>query len=315
MPPRCALAYGDFTPGIVGVNMGAQTQALVSAKWLANVVRRDLVGARLRVLDASWYLPAMRRDGRGEFAQSHIPGASFFDIDECSDRSSRFDHMLPDEKLFADYVGSLGVGNDSHVVVYDASDFGAFTCTRVWWMFRFFGHPQVSVLNGGFRNWIREGHPVTSAHSRPGAARFTATRVNPGWAKSFEDITDNISTQEFQVVDVRPYARFCGREPEPREGVQPGHIPGSKCMPFDKFVDADGMILSKEKLKTFFEKSNVDLNKPLCGTCGSGVTACHMVLAAHLCGAPEASVYDGSWYEWFTKAPPEHVVSEAKGKL
>lgn len=98
-------------------------------------------------------------------------------------------------------------------------------------------------------------------------------------------------------------------------GVQPGHIPGSKCMPFFSFLDDEGMILSTEELKKFFEKSQVDLKKPLCGTCGSGVTACHMVLAAHLCGAPGASVYDGSWYEWFTKAPPEHIVSEVKSKL
>ncbi|XP_049416742.1 thiosulfate sulfurtransferase-like [Epinephelus fuscoguttatus] len=294
--------------------MGLQTQALVSAKWLANMVNRNLVGPRLRILDTSWYLPMMKRDGKKEFAQSHIPGASFFDIDECSDRTSKFDHMLPTEQFFADYVGNLGIGNDSHVVVYDASDFGAFSCTRVWWMFRLFGHPQVSVLNGGFRTWVREGHPATGAYIKPAAARFTAT-MNRSWVKSFEDVTENISTQQYQVVDVRPRERFLGREPEPREGVQPGHIPGSKCMPFLEFLDDDGMMLSTEKLKKFFKESQVDLNKPLCGSCGSGVTACHMVLAAHLCGAPGASVYDGSWYEWFTKAPPEHVASEVKSKL
>lgn len=98
-------------------------------------------------------------------------------------------------------------------------------------------------------------------------------------------------------------------------GVQSGHIPGSKCMPFFGFLDDEGMFLSTEKLKQFFEMSQVDLKKPLCGSCGSGVTACHMVLAAHLCGAPGASVYDGSWYEWFTKAPPEHVVSQVKSQL
>nr|XP_046272341.1 thiosulfate sulfurtransferase-like [Scatophagus argus] len=292
--------------------MAAQTQALVSAKWLANLVKRNLVGPRLRVLDTSWYLPMMKRDAKKEFAQSHIPGASFFDIDECSDRTSKFDHMLPTEKFFADYVGSLGVGNDSHVVVYDASDFGAFSCTRVWWMFRFFGHPQVSVLNGGFRNWVREGHPVTGAYTKPDSASFTATVSHPSWVRSFEDITNNIATQEFQVVDARPHARFRGREPEPREGVRSGHIPGSKCMPFFEFVDDDGMMLSTEQLKKFFEESQVDLDKPLCGSCGSGVTACHMVLAAHLCGAPGAAVYDGSWYEWVTRAPPEHVVSEVQ---
>ncbi|KAF7651400.1 hypothetical protein LDENG_00111440 [Lucifuga dentata] len=138
--------------------------------------------------------------------------------------------------------------------------------------------------------------------------------MNRSWVKSFEDITENISTQQFQVVDVRPYARFRGKEPEPREGVEPSHIPGSKCMPFSSFVNEDGMMLSIEELKKFFQKSKVDLKKPICGTCGSGVTACHLVLAAHLCSYPGMTVYDGSWYEWFTKAPPEHIVSEAKSK-
>ncbi|XP_010769223.1 3-mercaptopyruvate sulfurtransferase [Notothenia coriiceps] len=294
--------------------MGLQAQTLVSAKWLANMANRNLVGPGLRILDTSWYLPMMNRDAKKEFAETHIPGASFFDIDECSDRTSKFDHTLPNEQFFADYVGNLGIGNDSHVVVYDASDFGAFSCTRVWWMFRLFGHPQVSVLNGGFRDWVKRGHPTTGTYSRPEAARFTAT-MERSWVKSFEDMTKNINRQQFQVVDVRPRKRFLGWEPEPRADVKSGHIPGSKCMPFWEFLDKDGMMLSPEKLKEFFEQSQIDLNKPLCGTCGSGVTACHMVLAAHLCGAPWATVYDGSWYEWFTKAPPEHVATEVKPEI
>lgn len=198
--------------------MGVQAQALVSAKWLANMISRNLAGPRLRILDSSWHLPAMNRDAKEEFAKSHIPGASFFDIDECADTASEFYHMLPSEKLFADYVGNLGIGNDSHVVVYDASDFGAFSCNRVWWLFRYFGHPQVSVLNGGFRNWVKEGHPVSGTYTKPEPARFTTTVKNPSWVKSFEDITKNITTQEMQVVDMRPYERFRGLEPEPREG-------------------------------------------------------------------------------------------------
>ncbi|KAK5885298.1 hypothetical protein CesoFtcFv8_019024 [Champsocephalus esox] len=294
--------------------MELQAQTLVSAKWLANMVDRNPVGPGLRILDTSWYLPMMNRDAKKEFAETHIPGASFFDIDECSDRTSKFDHTLPNEQFFADYVRNLGIGNDSHVVVYDASDFGAFSCTRVWWMFRLFGHTQVSVLNGGFRDWVKRGHPTTATYSRPEAARFTAT-MERSWVKSFEDMTKNINRQQFQVVDVRPRERFLGWEPEPREDVKSGHIPGSKCMPFSEFLDKDGMMLSPEKLKEFFEQSQIDLQKPLCGSCGSGVTACHMMLAAHLCGAPSATVYDGSWYEWFTKAPPEHVVTEVKPEI
>lgn len=199
--------------------MTAPAKALVSAQWLADMVSRNLVGPRLRVLDTSWYLPQMERDGRREFAQSHIPGASFFDIDECVDASSGFDHTLPSAEFFSEYVGDLGVGDGTHVVVYDASDFGAFTCTRVWWMFRYFGHARVSLLDGGLSNWLREGHPVTSAYAKPEAARFTATVREPQWAMSFEDMARNLASREFQVVDMRTYGRFSGKEPESREGM------------------------------------------------------------------------------------------------
>lgn len=100
-----------------------------------------------------------------EFTLSHIPGASFFDIDECW--NSQFDHALPSEQFFCDFVGNLGIGNDIHVIVYDASDIAAFMYTSFWWMFRLFGHPQVSVLNGGFRNWVKQGHLVTDTHTKP----------------------------------------------------------------------------------------------------------------------------------------------------
>ncbi|XP_072299980.1 LOW QUALITY PROTEIN: thiosulfate sulfurtransferase-like [Eucyclogobius newberryi] len=203
--------------------MGMQSQALVTSRWLGNMVKRNLVGPSLRILDTSWFLPMMNRDGKKEFAQTHIPGASHFDIDDCSDRTSQFDHTLPSEELFSDYVGHHGISNDSHVIVYDASDFGAFSCTRVWWMFRLFGQPKVSVLNGGFRSWVKEGHPVTDQCSRPQPVKFKA-KMNREWVKSFEDITENITTPQYQVVDVRPYARFLGKEAEPREGNVHVHV-------------------------------------------------------------------------------------------
>lgn len=199
--------------------MTAPSEALVSAKWLADMVNRNLVGPGLRILDTSWYLPQMKRDGKREFAQRHIPGASFFDIDECVDASSEFDHTLPSAEFFSKYVGDLGVGDGTHVVVYDGSDYGAFTCTRVWWLFRYFGHSRVSLLDGGFKNWLKEGHAVTSAYTRPEAVRFTAAINDPSWARSFEDMTRNLASREFQVVDTRTYGRFSGKEPETREGM------------------------------------------------------------------------------------------------
>lgn len=141
-------------------------RALVSTRWLAESVRAGKLGPSLRVLDASWYSPGTR-DARQEYLERHVPGASFFDIEECKDKSSPYEMMLPSEAGFADYVGHLGIGNDTHVVVYDGDQLGSFYAPRVWWMFRVFGHRTVSVLNGGFRNWLKEGHPVTSEPSRP----------------------------------------------------------------------------------------------------------------------------------------------------
>ncbi|KAM9391427.1 3-mercaptopyruvate sulfurtransferase-like [Pholidichthys leucotaenia] len=293
--------------------MAAQTRALVSGQWLADAVRNNLVGPKLCVVDASWYLPKTRRNPRQEFAQKHIPGASYFDIDECCDKSSSFDHMLPTPGHFSRYVGDLGIGNDTHVVVYDTSDFGAYSAPRVWWMFRLFGHRPVSVLDGGMKNWLMEGYPVTSEHGRPETRAFTAS-LDSSWVKSYEDVLENIRTKEVQVVDARSAGRFRGTEPEPREGTLPGHFPGAISMPFTSFLDASGKEQGPETLSKLFREAGVDLKKPLWATCGSGVTACHVVLAAHLLGHPGVCVYDGSWGEWFHRASPEHIISEGEGK-
>lgn len=294
--------------------MAAQARALVAARWLADAVKNNRVGPNLRILDASWYLPKMKRNPRAEFEKTHIPGASFFDIDECCDKSSEFDHMLPTGGEFAHYVGNLGIGNNTHVVVYDASDFGSFSAPRVWWMFRVFGHTSVSVLDGGLKNWLTGGHPVTEQYSKPACAEFRAS-FNKSWVKTYEDILNNIKTKEFQVVDARANGRFRGVEPEPRENTEPGHIPGSINMPFPSFLDStSGLERPVEELKKLFQQAGVDTQKPFWVTCGSGVTACHIALAAHLCGHPGVSLYDGAWAEWFTRAAPEHVISEGKGK-
>ncbi|XP_062872952.1 3-mercaptopyruvate sulfurtransferase [Trichomycterus rosablanca] len=295
--------------------MAGQVKALVGAKWLAEAIRSNRVGPSLRILDASWYLPTLNRNAAEEFRQKHIPGASFFDIDECSDSSSRFDHMLPGEEQFSQYVGNLGVGSDTHVVVYDCSDFGSFAAPRVWWMFRFFGHSSVSVLSGGLKHWLHEGQPVTDQYHKPEPVQFKA-QINERskWVKTYEDVLQNIKQPKYQLVDARVQGRFRGLEPEPRPETEPGHIPGSINMPFPNFMDPTGQERPVEELKQMFGDAGVDLQKPLWVTCGSGVTACHIALAAHLCGHPGVCLYDGSWSEWFAKAAPELVISEGKGK-
>uniref|UniRef100_A0A674AUB1 Rhodanese domain-containing protein n=1 Tax=Salmo trutta TaxID=8032 RepID=A0A674AUB1_SALTR len=227
---------------------------------------------------ASWYLPKLRRNAKSEFKKRHIPGAAFFDIDQCCNKTSPLDHMLPSERIFAYYVGNLGIGNDTHVVVYDASNFGAFSAPRVWWMFRVFGHSSVSVLNGGLKNGANEGLPVSDRYSRPEQTEFRAY-LNRSWVKTYEDILDNLDSKEFQVVDARPGGRFRGVDPEPRDNTEPGHIPGSISMPFSSFLSASGHLHPREDLQTMFTQAGVDLSHPLCVSCGSGVTACHVALA------------------------------------
>ncbi|XP_061567481.1 3-mercaptopyruvate sulfurtransferase-like [Cololabis saira] len=291
----------------------AQSRAVVSGQWLADAVRNKLLGPKLRLLDASWYLPKTKRVAKDEFAQKHVPGASFFDIDECSDKSSAFDHMLPTSREFSEYVGNLGVGNDTHVVVYDTSDFGSFSAPRVWFMFRLFGHDLVSVLDGGMKNWVADGHPLTSEHRQPERREFRAS-LNAAWVKSYEEVLQNVKSRQVQVVDARSAGRFRGTEPEPRDDVLPGHFPGAINMPFTSFLDASGKHHRPEKLAELFREAGVDLDRPVWATCGSGVTACHVTLAAHRLGHPGVCVYDGSWSEWFKKAGPENIISEGEGK-
>ncbi|KAK2121498.1 hypothetical protein P7K49_002884 [Saguinus oedipus] len=267
-------------------------RALVSTKWLAESIRTGKLGPDLRVLDASWYSPGTR-EARKEYLERHVPGASFFDIEECRDTASPYEMMLPSETGFANYVGRLGISNHTHVVVYDGDHLGSFYAPRVWWMFRVFGHRTVSVLNGGFRNWLKEGHPVTSEPSRPEPAVFKAT-LDRSLLKTYEQVLENLESKRFQLVDSRSQGRFLGTEPEPDAfGLDSGHIHGSVNMPFMDFLTEDGFEKSPEELRALFQTKKVDLSQPLIATCRKGVTACHVALAAYLCGKPDVAVYDG----------------------
>lgn len=288
-------------------------RALVSTKWLAESVRAGKLGPGLRVLDASWYSPGTR-EARKEYLERHVPGASFFDIEECRNTASPYEMMLPSEAFFSDYVGRLGVSNNTHVVVYDGDHLGSFYAPRVWWMFRVFGHRTVSLLNGGFRNWLKEGHPVTSEPSSPEPAIFKA-KLDRSLLKTYEQVLENLETKRFQLVDSRSQGRYLGKEPEPDAvGLDPGHIRGSVNMPFMDFLTEDGFEKSPEELRAMFKAKKVNLAEPLIATCRKGVTACHIALAAYLCGKPDVAIYDGSWFEWFHRAPPETRVSQWKGR-
>jgi thiosulfate/3-mercaptopyruvate sulfurtransferase len=266
--------------------------ALVSTDWLAGRLGRP----NLRVLDGSWYLPASGRNPAAEYDAAHIPGALFFDLDATSDAASPLPHMLPPADAFALQMGALGLGDDDDLVVYDGS--GAnISAARVWWTFRVFGHSRVAVLDGGIGKWRREGRPVEQGTVTLPPARFTA-RLDPAAVRDLAAVRANLSHPVEQVVDARPSGRFTGTEPEPRPGLRGGHIPGSRNLPYNELVAADGTLLPPDALRRRLAAAGIDPARPIVATCGSGTSACALVFTLHVLGHDAAAVYDGSWTEW-----------------
>jgi thiosulfate/3-mercaptopyruvate sulfurtransferase len=254
---------------------------------------------QLRILDAT-YIVSASRDPKAEYETEHIPGAVFFDIDAVADTKSTFPHMLPDAETFSALVGTLGIGNDQDVVVYDTH--GLFSAPRAWWMFKIFGHDRVSILNGGFPKWKSEGRPVEQGQVPVSPQRFNA-QYHPELLWDWQKMLHNLSEPQAQVIDVRSAERFSGSQPEPRIGLRSGHIPGSRNMPWSSLIDPESKtMLPTDELRRAFQKVNINLEQPIAMSCGSGVTACMGAFALQLLGHHQWSVYDGSWAEWGSRS-------------
>ena len=265
--------------------------ALVSTEWLA----ARLGDPGVRVVDASLYLPSAGRDAGAEYRAGHIPGAVRFDLDAVSAPGTALPHMLPDPAAFATAMGALGLADGDIIVVYDGSGTNL-SAPRAWWMFRTFGHARVAVLDGGLGKWRAEGRPVERGETHLPPATFSA-RLDRTRVRDIAAMVANLATGREQVVDARSAGRFAGTDPEPRAGLRPGHIPGSRNLPFHTLVRPDGTLPDIAELRARFAAAGLDLGAPIIATCGSGVTACTLVHALHLAGVP-AAVYDGSWTEW-----------------
>jgi thiosulfate/3-mercaptopyruvate sulfurtransferase len=247
------------------------------------------------VLDATWYLPHLRRDARAEFREAHVPGAVYFDIDAIAERRRGLPHMLPDAATFGEAAGALGIADRDRVVVYGGKHLIA--SARVWWTLRAFGHDRVAVLDGGFARWREEGRAVEAGDPRPVHRHFTP-HYRPELVTGLDGVLRNLETQQQQMVDARSAGRFAGTEPEPRSGLRSGHIPRSLNLPYDRLFRGDGSLLPLGDLERLFEDAHVDLGRPIATMCGSGVSACVLALGLHLVGRPDVAVYDGSWTEW-----------------
>jgi len=271
--------------------MADDPKTLVSTQWLAD----HISSPDLRIIDASWYLPDLNRDGRTEYDRGHIPGARFFDIDEISDTRSELPHMAPPVEKFMSRMRAMGVGDGHQVVVYDGA--GLFSAARVWWLFRLMGKTDVAVLDGGYPKWIAEGRETEDLPPVLRDRHITVQRQ----AHLVRDVTQVAAASKLKdhaIVDARGPGRFKGTEPEVREGLRSGHIPSSRNVYFRTLLNDNQTMKTANDIRDVFHEAGVDLQKPVITTCGSGVTAAILSLALERIGNRNHALYDGSWAEW-----------------
>lgn len=276
--------------------MSDRSRWFVSPGWLA----AHLDDEKVRVVDASWYLPTEPRDPDAEYLAGHIPGAVRFNLDKVADTSVDLPHMLPSEADFSAAVGKLGIGDGDTVIIYDGA--GLFSAPRVWWTFRVFGVADVRILDGGLPRWRAEGRTIDTGIVTPTPRPFTA-RLDRARVRALDDVRAVLDKKTATVVDARPAARFRGEAPEPRPGVRGGHMPGAHNVPTGPLIVA-GALAPAETLAAAFAAGGVQVGDDVVTSCGSGVTAAILWLALETLGQPvdKLALYDGSWTEWGGRA-------------
>lgn len=253
--------------------------------------------------DPGWIACDCRHDladtesGHKAYAQSHIPGARFVHLDKDlsglkTGRNGR--HPLPDPEAFCKRLGALGIDNGKQIVAYDAS--GGCYAARLWWMLRWVGHDRVAVLDGGWEAWLKAGHAVTAAPPVIKPASFAA-RVLPRLAVDADYVAAHVGRAETCVLDARSAERFRG-ENETLDPVA-GHIPGAVNRFYKYNLDTDGCFKSAAELhEEFSDLIGTHALQNVLHQCGSGITACHNLLAMEIAGLPGSRLYPGSWSEW-----------------
>ncbi|MBT8137656.1 MAG: sulfurtransferase [Gammaproteobacteria bacterium] len=233
--------------------------------------------------------------GRARWEQGHIPGAVHADLENelSAPASPRGRHPLPDPVELAGHFSDWGISMETQVVAYDDSH-GAFAA-RAWWLLRWLGHDAVAVLDGGLQAWRRAGLPLTNAVPDRKPAHFEI-RLRDQLRVDADEVAQALKSDGC-VLDARAAERFLG-EQEPLDR-RAGHIPGAHNYPFTANLDRDGRFLSPSELRVCFDaaRQSTSPKKIIC-MCGSGVTACHNLLALEIAQLPGARLFPGSWSEW-----------------
>ncbi len=276
---------------------------LVTTDWLAEHLRDP----DLRVVDIRGYVKkeplgegrqrAEYLAAREEYDEAHVPGAVYVDwTRDITDPDDPVPVQVAPPERFAELMGSLGIGDDTRVVVYDHA--GGQFATRLWWALTYYGHDRVHVLNGGWRKWTAEGRPTTSAVPEPERAVFTP-RPRAGWRREARDVLAASERGDAFVLDARDEGQYTG-EVARGEG-RAGRIPGARHLHADGLFDPErGTFLPDEELAGRLREAGVpeDKEEPVIAYCNGGVAATVPLFVLHRLGHRNLGVYDGSWNEW-----------------
>ncbi len=263
---------------------------LVSASWLLeHLDHPDLI-----ILDAT--IKKVANDSNENYPEVRIQNARFFDIKTTfSDTTNDIPNMLPSPEAFSEACQNLGISNHHKIVVYDK--IGIYSSARVWWMFKIMGHQNIVVLNGGLPAWQQQNLPIEPEINKAeyNSGNFKAS-FHSKLVVDAKSVLNEIHNDTTLILDARSPGRFTAQEPEPRANLKGGHIPNSINLHYKDLLQ-EGHMRSVTEIKEILNDFNIE-NKKLIFTCGSGITACIIMLAAQLAGYNKVSVYDGSWSEW-----------------
>jgi len=277
----------DLIPGVIVLN-----NPIVTTAWL----ERNLDNKKLILLDASM----SKIVGKKPIVYTEakfIPHSRRFDLEEVfCDLASAQNNAFPSPEHFTREARKLGINTDSLVVIYDNQ--GIYSSPRAWWIFQAMGFKNAVVLNGGLPQWLEEKRPTVSALSNKS---IKLGNINGFYQQALvcdaHYVLQSLPQHTSSIVDARSAMRFSGQAPEPRAGVRSGHIPKALSLPFAEILDIH-CFKSQQQLTEIFSKLGIQKNTQAIFTCGSGITACIIMLAAHIAGMTKTSLYDGSWADW-----------------
>ncbi len=263
-------------------------EPVVSIDWLADHINNP----QLIIMDVSQDSKPVSQALKGKC----IPNSIKVNLDDFCDLSSEFPNSMVNEENFEKLAQELGVNEESCVVFYDNQ--GIYWSPRFWWMFKTMGHEHVFILNGGLPAWAENEYPTVDEYNRPLKAGNFKADYQEQYFKMFKQVDENLQTENELIIDARSKGRFEGTEPEPRKDIKSGCIPNSVNIPFTEVLE-NGKFKRRPVLEQMF--AHFDHEQPLIFSCGSGITACIVLVASILADFPMGAVYDGSWTEWAMK--------------